>query len=96
MLLLHQQALHICIALLERRPPSSAGARGDALRQSMERSAAASAELDSKLEADTVTGICQHSARLAALLNISPDTPHMVSPRGLGLTASNRYFLHRS
>ena len=94
-MLLHQQALHIRNELLERRPPSAAGARGDALRQSMERSAAASAELDSKLEADTVDGICQHSARLAALLQISPDTLHMVSPHCLGLTTSKCYFLHR-
>ena len=50
----------------------------------MERSAAASAELDSKLEADTVTGICQHSARLAALLNINPHTPQLVRPQRLG------------
>lgn len=62
----------------------------------MERSAAASAELDSKLEADTVNGICQHSARLAALLNISSDTPHMVSPHGLGLTTSIRCFVRKS
>lgn len=45
----------------------------------MERSAAATAELDSKLEADTVEGICQHSARLAALLDISPQITQLVS-----------------
>jgi hypothetical protein len=45
----------------------------------MERSAAATAELDSKLEADTVEGICQHSARLAALLDTSPQITQLVS-----------------
>ena len=45
----------------------------------MERSAAATAELDSKLEADTVEGICQHSARLATLLDTSPQIMQLVS-----------------
>ena len=75
-----RQALHICIALLERRQPSQASGRADAVRQSMERSAAATAELDSKLEADTVEGICQHSGRLAALLDTSPQLTQLVSP----------------
>ncbi|KAA6426332.1 MAG: serine threonine- phosphatase 6 regulatory subunit 3-like isoform X2 [Trebouxia sp. A1-2] len=77
-----KQALHICIALLERRQPSQAGGRADAVRQSMERSAAATAELDSKLEADTVEGICRHSARLAALLDTSPQITQLDTPYG--------------
>ena len=78
------QALHICIALLERRqaPQGQAQARGAALRQSVERAAAASAELDSKLEADAVACICQHSARFAALLDTSNQLTQLVSASG--------------
>lgn len=75
------QALHICIALLERQqaPQGQAQARGEALRQSVERAAAASAELDSKLEADAVGSICHHSTRLAALLDTSTQLTQLVS-----------------
>lgn len=75
------QALNICIALLERRqgPAAQAGGRGEALRQSIERAAAASAELDSKLEADAVASICLHSTRLAALLDTSTQFTQLVS-----------------
>ena len=76
------QVLHICIALLERRqaPPSGqVGGRGEALRQSVERAAAASAELDSKLEADAVASICHYSACLAALLDTSTQVTQLVS-----------------
>ena len=78
------QALHICIALLERRqaPSGQAGGRGEALRQSVERAAAAGAELDSKLEADAVASICHHSARLAALLDTSTQLTQLVSTSG--------------
>ncbi len=54
----------------------------------MERSAAATAELDSKLEADTVEGICQHSGRLAALLDTSPQLTQLVSPACMWLHAT--------
>ena len=83
------QALHICIALLERRQAPPAGRQADALRQSMERAAAASAELDSKLEADAVEGICQHSNRLAALLDTSPQLDQLVSERAIETLQSN-------
>lgn len=75
------QALNICIALLERRqaPQGQAQGRGEALRQSVERAAAAGLELDSKLEADAVASICHHSARLAALLDTSTQLTQMVS-----------------
>ena len=80
------QALHICIALLERRqaPQGQAQGRhkGEALRQSVERAAAANAELDSKLEADAVASICHHSARLAALLDTSTQLTQLVSACG--------------
>ena len=77
--LLLQQVLHICIALLERRQPAQAGGSADGLRQSVERAAAAGAELDSKLEADAVSSICQHSAGLSALLDTTPQLPQLVS-----------------
>jgi len=54
----------------------------------MERSAAATAELDSKLEADTLEGICQHSARLAALLDTSPRLMQLVSAACMRLLAT--------
>ena len=74
------QALHICIALLERRQPPESSSQGEeALRQSVERAAAATAELNSKLEGDTVEGICQHTNRLAALLDSSPQRAQLVS-----------------
>ena len=74
------QALHICIALLERRqPPESSNQGEEALRQSVERAAAATAELNSKLEGDTVEGICQHTDRLAALLDSPPQRSQLVS-----------------
>lgn len=79
------QALHICIALLEGRqasPPAQAGGRGEALRQSVERAAAAGAELDSKLEADAVASICHHSPQLSALLDTSPQFTCLVSASG--------------
>lgn len=71
------QALHVCIALLDRQHPEPAP--GQSLRQSVERAAAAAAELDSQLEADTVEGVCQHAHRLAALLDVAPDTAELVS-----------------
>lgn len=78
--LLLPQVLHICIALLERRQPQAqAGGRADGLRQSVERAAAAGAELDSRLEADAVASICQHSAGLTALLDTTPQLPQLVS-----------------
>lgn len=78
------QALHICIALLERRqaPQAQAGGRGEPLRQSVERAAAAGVELDSKLEADAVASICHHTPHLAALLDTSPPFTQLVSVPG--------------
>lgn len=58
------------------------GGRGEALRQSVERAAAASAELDSKLEADAVASICHYSACLAALLDTSTQVTQLVSGFG--------------
>ena len=55
----------------------------------MERAAAASAELDSKLEADAVEGICQHSNRLAALLDTSPQLDQLVSKLAMETLQSN-------
>lgn len=79
-----KQALHICIALLERRqPPESSNQGEEALRQSVERAAAATAELYSKLEGDTVEGICQHTDRLAALLDIPPERAQLETTYGV-------------
>lgn len=72
------QALHVCIALLDRQHPQPV--LGHSLRQSVERAAAAAAELDSKLEAETIEGVCQHAHRLAALLDVAPSTSELVSP----------------
>ncbi|KAL3130903.1 hypothetical protein ABBQ38_000230 [Trebouxia sp. C0009 RCD-2024] len=80
-----RQALHICIALLERRqaPQAQAGGRGEPLRQSVERAAAAGVELDSKLEADAVASICHHTPHLAALLDTSPPFTQLETTYGL-------------
>lgn len=71
------QALHVCIALLDRQRPEPAP--GQPLRQSVERAAAAAAELDSKLEMETIEGVCQHAHRLAALLDVAPSVSELVS-----------------
>lgn len=84
------QALHVCIALLDRQQQQAGQVRGEGLRQSVERAAAASAELDSKLEADTIDGVCLHADRLAALLDASPETPELVSALPAFLTWNPR------
>ncbi|KAK9815853.1 hypothetical protein WJX72_010762 [[Myrmecia] bisecta] len=72
------QALNICIALLERRRHLE----GTMMRNSGDQPPQTT-ELDSKLEADAVLGIAQHTPRLATLLATHESNPTQETPFGV-------------